>query len=202
MEVVWIPGLVVFWLDLKIYCICCLRSNVSIKSFHRSELLACTFIRSLLHFFPQLSWFKKLQWWYLNFRGISALRCMLWTEFFSSSASGLPLIFVTYSAVLSSLGISLIIFLTCSSVPCKEVPCGAMQGNHSQYQLNCRKMFIRIPQKWRITNSGLFLSWKWGELKIPQLSKKLFPLTCKIQHKNTKVFPIIDVTIFCRNCFA
>lgn len=53
--------------------------------------------------------------------------------FFSSSASGLPLIFVMYSAVLSSLGTSLIIFLTCSSVHCTSVACGAMQGNNSQY---------------------------------------------------------------------
>lgn len=52
---------------------------------------------------------------------------------FSSSASGLPLIFVMYSAVLSSLGTSLIIFLTCSSVPRMGVACGAVQGNHSEY---------------------------------------------------------------------
>lgn len=45
---------------------------------------------------------------------------------FPNSASGLPLIFVMYSAVLSSLGSSLIIFLTCSSVSCMGVACGAM----------------------------------------------------------------------------
>lgn len=78
-------------------------------------------------FFLPLSWFQKWQWWCLRFLGISALWCKLWTEgFFSSSASGLPLIFVMYSAVLSSLGISLNIFLTCSSIPCVRVACRAM----------------------------------------------------------------------------
>lgn len=98
------------------------------KTFHKSDSLTCTFIRSLLHFFfLQLSWFQKWQWWYLRFLRISALWWKLWTEgFFSNSASGLPLIFVMYSAVLSSLGTSLIIFLTCSSVPCIGVARGAM----------------------------------------------------------------------------
>lgn len=50
-ESVWIHGKIVFWLDLKIYCICYLRSNVSVKPSNKSDSLTCTFMRSLLQFF-------------------------------------------------------------------------------------------------------------------------------------------------------
>lgn len=69
MEVVWSQGLIVFWLDLKIYCICCLRSNVSIKYFRRRDSLACTFIRSLLHFFSPAFLISKMTMMVFEFSG-------------------------------------------------------------------------------------------------------------------------------------